>query len=81
MNITEVRVKLMQNRSDRLRAFASITIDDDFVVHDLRVIEGRSGFFVAMQVRIEERAEGQVLRQLRCAPGRAPCDPRIPGSR
>jgi len=51
LNITEVRVKLMQNRSDRLRAFASITIDDDFVVHDLRVIEGRSGFFVAMPSR------------------------------
>ena len=34
MNITEVRVKLMHNRSDRLRAFCSITIDDDFVVHD-----------------------------------------------
>ncbi len=51
MNITEVRVKLMQQRSDRLRAFASITIEDDFVVHDLRVIEGRNGFFVAMPSR------------------------------
>ncbi len=51
MNITEVRVKLMRNRSDRLRAFCSITIDDDFVVHDLRVIEGRKGFFVAMPSR------------------------------
>lgn len=51
MNITEVRVKLMHHRSDRLRAFCSITIDDDFVVHDLRVIEGRKGFFVAMPSR------------------------------
>ncbi|MFW6189836.1 MAG: SpoVG family protein [Planctomycetota bacterium] len=51
MNITEVRVKLMRGRSDRLRAFCSITIDDDFVVHDLRVIEGRKGFFVAMPSR------------------------------
>ncbi|MFO8008014.1 MAG: SpoVG family protein [Candidatus Brocadiia bacterium] len=51
MNITEVRIKLMRNRSDRLRAFCSITIDDDFVVHDLRVIEGRKGFFVAMPSR------------------------------
>jgi stage V sporulation protein G len=51
LNITEVRVKLMRNRSDRLRAFCSITIDDDFVVHDLRVIEGRKGFFVAMPSR------------------------------
>lgn len=51
MNITEVRVKLMRNRSDRLRAFCSITIDDDFVIHDLRVIEGRKGYFVAMPSR------------------------------
>jgi len=51
LNITEVRVKLMHHRSDRLRAFCSITIDDDFVVHDLRVIEGRKGFFVAMPSR------------------------------
>ena len=49
--ITEVRVKLMRTRSDRLRAFCSITIDDDFVIHDLRVIEGRKGFFVAMPSR------------------------------
>jgi stage V sporulation protein G len=41
----------MHHRSDRLRAFCSITIDDDFVVHDLRVIEGRKGFFVAMPSR------------------------------
>ncbi len=41
----------MRNRSDRLRAFCSITIDDDFVVHDLRVIEGRKGYFVAMPSR------------------------------
>jgi stage V sporulation protein G len=51
LNITEVRVKLMRNRSDRLRAFCSITVDDDFVVHDLRVIDGRKGLFVAMPSR------------------------------
>jgi stage V sporulation protein G len=51
LNITEVRVKLMRNRTDRLRAFCSVTVDDDFVVHDLRVIEGRKGLFVAMPSR------------------------------
>ncbi len=51
MNITEVRVKQLQQRSDRLRAFCSITIDDELVVHDLRVIEGRKGLFVAMPSR------------------------------
>jgi stage V sporulation protein G len=51
LNITEVRVKLMHHRTDRLRAFCSVTIDNDFVVHDLRVIEGRKGMFVAMPSR------------------------------
>ncbi len=51
MKITEVRVKRLSERSDRLRAFCSITIDDEFVVHDLRVIEGRKGLFVAMPSR------------------------------
>ena len=51
MNITEVRVKLLEGRSDRLRAFCSITIGDEFVVHDLRVIDGRKGLFVAMPSR------------------------------
>jgi len=51
LNITDVRVKLMHHRTDRLRAFCSITIDGDFVVHDLRVIEGRKGLFVAMPSR------------------------------
>jgi len=51
LNITEVRVKLLGGRSDRLRAFCSITLDDEFVVHDLRVIDGRKGLFVAMPSR------------------------------
>lgn len=51
MNITEVSVKLLKGRSDRLRAFCSITIDDEFVVHDLRVIEGSKAPFVAMPSR------------------------------
>jgi len=41
----------MHHRTDRLRAFCSVTIDNDFVVHDLRVIEGRKGLFVAMPSR------------------------------
>ncbi|MFW6457197.1 MAG: septation protein SpoVG family protein [Planctomycetota bacterium] len=51
VEITEVRVKLLAGRSDRLRAFCSMTIDDEFVVHDLRVIDGRKGMFVAMPSR------------------------------
>ncbi|MBV6519006.1 MAG: stage V sporulation protein G [Candidatus Brocadia sp.] len=51
MNITEVRVKLTEGKKNRLQAFCSITIDDDFVVRDLKVIEGHKGTFVAMPSR------------------------------
>lgn len=51
MKISEVRVKLMDNADDRLRAFCSITFDDAFVVRDLKIIDGTSGPFVAMPSR------------------------------
>jgi stage V sporulation protein G len=51
MEITEVRVKLIQLSDDRLQAFCSITFDDSFVVRDLKIIEGASGPFVAMPSR------------------------------
>jgi stage V sporulation protein G len=51
MKISEVRVKLVSNKDDRLKAFCSITIDNDFVVRDIKVIEGGGGFFVAMPSR------------------------------
>ena len=51
MKITEVRVKLISNKDDRLKAFCSITIDNEFVVRDIKVIEGTGGFFVAMPSR------------------------------
>lgn len=51
MNITEVRIKLMEDSGDRLRAFCSITFDDCFVVRDLKIIEGSAGPFVAMPSR------------------------------
>ena len=51
MEITEVRVKLMEDSDDRLRAFCSITFDDSFVVRDLKIIDGTNGPFVAMPSR------------------------------
>lgn len=51
MNITEVRVKLTEAKKNRLMAFCSITIDNDFVVRDLKIIEGYKGAFVAMPSR------------------------------
>ncbi|KLU02627.1 Protein of unknown function identified by role in sporulation (SpoVG) [Rhodopirellula islandica] len=51
MEITEIRIKLMEGSEDRLRAFCSITIDQSFVVRDLKIIDGTSGPFVAMPSR------------------------------
>jgi stage V sporulation protein G len=54
VEITEVRVKLMEDNSgsnERLQAFCSITFDDMFVIRDLKIIEGAKGFFVAMPSR------------------------------
>ena len=47
MDITDIRVKTINNDS-KLKAVASITIDGCFVVHDIRVIDGEKGRFVAM---------------------------------
>ena len=51
MEITEVRVKLVSNKDDRLKAFCSITMDNEFVVRDIKIIEGSGGYFVAMPSR------------------------------
>lgn len=47
MNITDVRVRKVE-REGKLKAVVSITIDDVFVVHDIKVIEGSQGLFIAM---------------------------------
>ena len=51
MQISEVRIKLVEDHTDRLKAFCSVTFDDDFVIRDLKIIEGTSGLFVAMPSR------------------------------
>ena len=51
MEISEVRVKLIDNKDDRLKAFCSITMDNEFVVRDIKIIEGSNGYFVAMPSR------------------------------
>ena len=51
MEISEVRIKLVGNSSERLRAFCSVTLDGDFVIRDLKIIEGTNGAFVAMPSR------------------------------
>ncbi len=51
MEITEVRVKLVDNKDERLKAFCSMTLDNEFVIRDIKIIEGTNGLFVAMPSR------------------------------
>lgn len=51
MEITEVRIKLMEDPGERLQAFCSITFDHCFVIRDLKIIGGTNGSFVAMPSR------------------------------
>ncbi len=51
MKISDVRVRLVKKDDSKLKAVASITIDDCFVIHDIKVIDGTDGYFVAMPSR------------------------------
>ncbi len=50
MRITDVRIRKV-NEEGKMRAVVSVTFDDEFVVHDIKVIEGQSGLFIAMPSR------------------------------
>lgn len=50
MNITDVRVRKIA-KEGKMKAIVSVTIDDEFVVHDIKVIEGEKGLFIAMPSR------------------------------
>ncbi len=51
MEITEVRVFPRESRDKKLKAYATVTFDDSFVVRDIKVIQGNKGYFVAMPSR------------------------------
>lgn len=56
MKITDVRVRRI-DKAGKMKAVVSITIDSDFVVHDIKVIEGEKGLFIAMPSR--KTADGE----------------------
>ena len=56
MNITDVRVRKVA-KEGKMKAIVSITIDDEFVVHDIKVIDGETGLFIAMPSR--KAADGE----------------------
>ena len=56
MNITDIRIRNVE-KAGKMKAVASITIDDAFVVHDIKIIEGDKGLFIAMPSR--KAADGE----------------------
>ena len=56
MQITDVRVRRIE-KEGKMKAVVSITIDDEFVVHDIKVVEGEKGLFIAMPSR--KAADGE----------------------
>ena len=57
MKISDVRIRFVKKEDSKLKAVASITIDDCFVVHDIKVIEGTDGPFIAMPSRRTSEGE------------------------
>ena len=51
MKITSVNVRKINKESSRMKGIASVLIDDSFAVHDIRIIEGANGLFIAMPSR------------------------------
>ncbi|WDV45558.1 septation regulator SpoVG [Clostridiaceae bacterium M8S5] len=50
MNVTDVRVRKINN-DGKMKAIVSVTFDNEFVVHDIKIIEGQNGLFIAMPSR------------------------------
>lgn len=50
MQITDVRIRKI-NTEGKMKAIVSVTFDDQFVVHDIKIIDGQNGFFIAMPSR------------------------------
>jgi stage V sporulation protein G len=51
LKISDVRIRLVEKDGSKLKAVASITIDECFVIHDIKIIEGKEGFFISMPSR------------------------------
>ena len=56
MQITDIRIRKVE-KEGKMKAVVSITIDDEFVVHDIKIIEGEKGLFIAMPSR--KAADGE----------------------
>ena len=57
MKITDVRIRQVEKEESKLKAIASVTIEDCFVVHDIKIIQGESSMFIAMPSRKTKEGE------------------------
>jgi stage V sporulation protein G len=51
MQVTDVRIRKINSSEGKMKAIVSVTFDDEFVVHDIKIIEGINGLFIAMPSR------------------------------
>lgn len=63
MQITEVRIRMIDTEG-KMRAVASVTFDDCFVVHDIKIIDGQNGMFLAMPSRKSEDGHRDIAHPL-----------------
>ena len=57
MNITDIKVRIISKEDKHLKGVASVTFDDCFVVHDIKIIKGNEGDFIAMPSRKTNEGE------------------------
>ncbi len=69
MNITDVRIRKINDES-KMKAVVSITFDDEFVVHDIKMIEGQNGLFIAMPSRKMGEGDFRDIASIRLFPRR-----------
>jgi len=63
MNITDVRIRKIAT-DGKMKAIVSVTFDNEFVVHDIKIIEGQNGLFIAMPSRKTPDGEFKDIAQL-----------------
>lgn len=66
MQITDVRIRKVE-KEGKMKAVVSITIDEEFVVHDIKIIEGEKGLFIAMPSR-RQQTGNTVISHIRSIP-------------
>ena len=71
MQITEIRVRLVPDNGQRLKAYCTVTLDGEFVVRDLKIIDGNNGLFVPCRLGSWRTAATSVVPRTTCAPASA----------